>query len=107
MACGVALLDAEEASDVPFAFVAVTVNVYAVPLVKPVTVIGEDALDAVMLPGDDLTVYEVIGSLEKLGAVNETVTCPLLPAVAVPIVGTDGLPFAAADVIPIRRIRLF
>jgi len=33
---------AELAADTPLAFVAVTVNVYAVPFVKPVTVIGLD-----------------------------------------------------------------
>jgi hypothetical protein len=37
-------------------FVAVTVKVYAVPFVSPVTVIGLDEPDAVMLPGDDVTV---------------------------------------------------
>ena len=40
----------------PLAFIAVTVNVYAVPSVRPVTVIGDDAPDAVMLPGDEVTV---------------------------------------------------
>jgi hypothetical protein len=34
------LLDAADAVDVPLAFVAVTVNVYAVPDVSPETVIG-------------------------------------------------------------------
>jgi hypothetical protein len=41
---------------VPFDPNAVTVNVYEVASVRPVTVIGEDAPDAVMLPGDDVTV---------------------------------------------------
>ena len=38
---GVTLLDAADAAPVPTALVAVTVKVYAVPLVSPVTVIGE------------------------------------------------------------------
>jgi hypothetical protein len=37
---GVALEDAVEAEPVPDAFVAVTVNVYAVPFVRPVIVHG-------------------------------------------------------------------
>jgi hypothetical protein len=37
---GVAAADATEAVPVPDAFVAVTVNVYAVPFVRPVTVHG-------------------------------------------------------------------
>jgi hypothetical protein len=32
------------------------VNVYAVPVVRPETVIGEEAEVAVKLPGDDVTV---------------------------------------------------
>jgi hypothetical protein len=52
---GVTLLLAELAGPV-VNVVARTVNVYAVPLVKPVTVIGEVAPVAVMLPGEDVTV---------------------------------------------------
>jgi hypothetical protein len=37
---GVTEFDADDAADVPWLFVAVTVNVYAVPDVKPVTVIA-------------------------------------------------------------------
>ncbi|WP_211209726.1 hypothetical protein, partial [Uliginosibacterium gangwonense] len=37
---GVTLFEAAEAEPVPALFVAVTVKVYAVPLVSPVTVIG-------------------------------------------------------------------
>jgi hypothetical protein len=36
--------------------VAHTANVYAVPFVKPVTLIGEEAADAVMLPGVEMAV---------------------------------------------------
>jgi hypothetical protein len=52
----VTLFDAELAEPVPTALVAVTVNVYAVPLVKPVMVIGDADPDAVMPPGLDVTV---------------------------------------------------
>ena len=55
-AVGVTLFDAADAGLVPTAFVAVTLNVYAVPLVNPVTVIGLDAAEAVKLPGVDVTV---------------------------------------------------
>jgi hypothetical protein len=41
---------------VPTELVAVTVKVYDVPFVKPVTVIGEPLLLAVKFPGDDVTV---------------------------------------------------
>ena len=44
---GVTALEAPEAGPVPAALVAVTANVYAVPLVKPFTVIGLVALDPV------------------------------------------------------------
>ena len=48
---GVTLLEAADAGPVPIALVAVTVKVYTVPFVRPVTVIGLDAPVAVILPG--------------------------------------------------------
>ena len=53
---GVTELEAEEATPVPTAFVAVTVKVYAVPFVKPVTVIGELPPVAVCPPTFEVTV---------------------------------------------------
>jgi hypothetical protein len=50
------LLEADDAVDVPFAFVAVAVNVYVVPPVSPLTVIGLEAPVPVMLPGEEVTV---------------------------------------------------
>ena len=47
---------AELAIEVPFEFVAVTVNVYAVPSVSPLTVIG-DVPVPVSPPGEDVAVY--------------------------------------------------
>ena len=41
----------------PDAFVALTLKVYEVPQVRPVTVRGEDAPDAVLQPGVDVAVY--------------------------------------------------
>ena len=60
------------------------------PLVRPATVMGLDAPEAVMLPGVDVTVYEVMGLPPfEAGGVKLTVACAL-PAVAVPIVGAPG-----------------
>ena len=53
---GVTLLDAAEAAPAPTPLVAVTVNVYAVPFVSPVTVIGLAAPVATTPPGDEVTV---------------------------------------------------
>jgi hypothetical protein len=55
-ACGVALFDALDALLVPMAFVAVTVKVYGVPLVSPVTVSGLLAPVPVIPPGLEVTV---------------------------------------------------
>lgn len=52
----VILLLAALAGPVPATFVAVTVNVYEVPIVKPLTVIGEDAPEPVRPPGLEVTV---------------------------------------------------
>jgi hypothetical protein len=61
IAAGVTLFEETEAGPVPTAFDAFTVNVYAVPLVRPVTVIGLAAPLWVMLPGFEVTVYEIMG----------------------------------------------
>jgi hypothetical protein len=65
--------DTGEAIEVPFAFVAVTVNVY-VPAVSPVTFMVP-AWDAVPVPpaGLEVAVYVVIGEPPSNGAVNVTV----------------------------------
>ena len=56
---GVTEFVAEDASETIPLFVAVTVNVYAVPDVRPVTEIGEDDAVPVIEPGDDVAVYVV------------------------------------------------
>jgi hypothetical protein len=85
---GVTELLAELAKDVPLVFVATAVNVYAVPFVKPVTIIGLDEPVAVMLPGDDVIVYPVMLEPPVAFAENSTDTWPDAPvAVAELIVG--------------------
>lgn len=90
----VMLLEAAEASEVPEAFVAVTVKVYTVADCRPVTEIGEDDPVPVYPPGDDVTVKEVAAFLAS--GVNVTSARPLLnglpepTSVAVPIVGAYG-----------------
>ena len=70
---GVALEEAVDAAPVPDAFVAVTVNVYAVPFVNPVTVQLTDEVVHWNEPGDDVTVYPVIDAPPVLdGAVHDT-----------------------------------
>jgi hypothetical protein len=66
------------------AFVAITVKVYAVPLVSPVTVIGLVVPVAVILPGVEVTVNPVIPV--PAGAVKVTVAWAF-PAVATIFVG--------------------
>jgi hypothetical protein len=87
---GVTLALALDATDVPDAFVAVTVKVYAVPDTKDaVTVTGLLAPVPVKLPGLLVTVYPVIVPL-PLGAVKATLTCVLSVTVGVPMVGAPG-----------------
>jgi hypothetical protein len=87
---GVTELLALDAVLVPIEFVAVTVNVYAVPFVRPVTVIGDEPPVAVNPPVFELTVYNVIPEPPLLaGALKETVAWPF-PGVAVTPVGAPG-----------------
>jgi len=76
---------------VPNSFVAVTVNVYVVPFVKPVTIIGDVPAVPVNPPELEVTVYEVMALPPLLaGGVNEMVACPS-PRVATPIIGASGI----------------
>lgn len=74
------------------AFCALTLNVYAVPVVSPLTVMGDDAAVPVTHPGVDVAVYPVIvaGTPAQAGAVNATVADVAEAPVAVPIVGAPG-----------------
>src|SRR4051794_25929391 len=79
-----------EAAPVPAALVAVTVKVYAVPSIRPVTVaVVAPLVVAVAPPRLALTVYPVIGIPPSAGAVQDTVALPS-PACAVGVPGTDG-----------------
>jgi hypothetical protein len=74
----------------PEIFAATTVKVYVVPFDSPDTVSGEFEPDDVRPPGDDVTVYPVMGLPPLLtGAVNITVAWAL-PAVAEALVGAPG-----------------
>jgi hypothetical protein len=53
---GVTLFDATLETLAPAALVAFTVNVYAVPAVRPLTVIGLEDAEAVIFPGEEVTV---------------------------------------------------
>jgi hypothetical protein len=75
---------------VPKEFVAVTVNVYVVPFVSPVTVMGV-VPPVALCPSFDVTVYRVIVVPPVFtGAVNEIVACPL-PPIAITFVGASGI----------------
>jgi hypothetical protein len=88
-------VDAAEASEVPATFVAVTVNVYAVPPVSPETVmVPADAPDRVPVfpPGLDVAVYFVIGVPPlDAGAVNATVAVVFPVTVTAPMPGFPGV----------------
>ena len=61
-----------------------------VPYVSPDTVIGLDAPVAVIFPGEDVTVYDMMGLPPfEAGAKKLTVACAL-PAVAITFVGAPG-----------------
>lgn len=98
--------EADDAVDVPAAFVAVTVKVTAVADGSPVTVIGED--DPVpVCPVLAVTVYEVAAG-DNAGNEKETVAEPLLYGLDVPTfvaetpVGANGSKksFDAWDFLP-------
>ena len=99
---GVAALDALDALLVPRAFVAVTVNVCAVPFARPVTVHERAPVVQVQVPppGLAVTVYAVmVAPPFEAGAVQETTLCASAPVVADTPVGAPGtvLGVAALD----------
>ena len=84
-------LEALEATDVEVPLFAVTVNVYVVSGLNPVIVIVPEPAwvkVAVIPPGDDVAVYEMmVAPPLLLGAVKATVAVVAPVVVAVPIVG--------------------
>ena len=84
-------LDATDGDDVPFAFVAVTVNVYVVPAVSPVMVqVRAPVLVQVFASGVEVAVYSVIGEPPLFAGAAHVMTAWRLPAVAVTDVGDPG-----------------
>jgi hypothetical protein len=97
------LFDAVDAELVPVEFPAVTVKVYDVPSLNPLTVIGDDDAVPVIDPGLDVAV-KVVAVPPVAAAVN--VTDAARPAaVAVPIVGLSGT--SAIGVMPGINVLLF
>lgn len=101
VAAGVMEADGVEPGLFPIALVAVTTNVYAVPLVNPTTVAAvAPAVVAVILPGEAVTVYPVIEDPPLLiGAVQLMDACALPPTPATPVggVGTVAAGVTEAD----------
>jgi hypothetical protein len=86
----VALLLAELGILGPYALVAITLKVYAVPVDNPVTVTGEVVFEDVKAPQPENAVYaEIAPPPVSEGAVNATDTEVPLAAVAVPMVGAS------------------
>src|SRR5665648_137387 len=80
---GVTAALATDASDVPAALVAVTVNVYAVPFLKPLTVVDVPMIMVTVAPpGDAVTVYPVLDEPPLLTGAVQLTTAWALPATA-------------------------
>jgi hypothetical protein len=95
---GVTAEDAALAGPVPTALVAVAVNVYAVPLLSPVTTSGLLDPVAAAPPGDAVTVYPVMAAPPVLdGAVKLTDTW-LSPRTPLTPVGAPGASAATVSV---------
>jgi hypothetical protein len=69
--------------------------VYAVPLVRPVIVIGELEPTAVIPPGELVTVYETVPLPLYAGSVKETTACPLPATADTPDTTPGSLPDCA------------
>jgi len=87
---GVTAAEAVEGKLLPFKLIAITVKVYAIPFVRPVTVRGLVVPVTVFPSGDEVTVYPVIADPPfDAGAVKLNIAS-IFPAVAVTFVGTPG-----------------
>jgi hypothetical protein len=100
---GVTAEDAEDAALLPMLLVAITVKVYGVPFVRPVTahvVVAPFAVVQNAPPGEAVAVYDISGSPpSETGAVQLTVTWPL-PATPDTEVGELGTVEAESGVTP-------
>jgi hypothetical protein len=77
------------------------VNVYAVPATNPVEtsqVVAGAKTVQVNPPGEDVTVYEVIGDPLSAGSVQPTVTFPVPDVVVIPVGASGALAGVIADV---------
>ena len=85
-------MDGSEAIPVPAEFVAVTVNVYDVPFVRPCTVqLRAPFVVHVFEPGEDVTMYPVTDAPPlSAGAVQDTTDETFAVDVAETAVGTPG-----------------
>ena len=103
---GTAAADATDALPAPAEFLALTVNVYEVPFVRPTTVQEVVEVMQVNEPGLDVTVYPVRAAPPfDAGAVHDTIDCVLTFDVAVIPVGAPGVvagiaPAEATDATP-------
>ena len=87
---GVIGSDATEGSDEPIAFEATTVNVYEVPLARPVIVHEVSTVEHTTAPSPSVTTYPVIGEPPvEAGANQDTVTVEF-PATPVTALGAEG-----------------
>ena len=92
---GVTLFEATDEAPCPALLVANTLKVYAVPLVSPVTVIGEAVPVAVRLPGLAVTVYRVMDAPPLLAGAEKLTLALSRPADAITSVGAEGTVTAA------------
>jgi len=91
VAAGVMLLDAIDAGPVPATLSAVTVKVYACPLVRPVMTIGDAApCTGATSAGLTVTVYAVIAEPPMFSGDTNATLAWVSPAMAVPMVGAPG-----------------
>jgi hypothetical protein len=96
-ATGVTSALGADAAEIPTALVAVTLNVYAVPLARPVTVaVVAPVVVALFPPGLAVTVYPVIGDPPSLAGAAQDTTAWASPGVAVTPVGAVGTVDAGA-----------
>ena len=97
---GVTATLATDTSELPATLAAVTVNVYAVPLVKPVTVtVVPIIVLALNPPGNAVTVYPVIADPPLLTGAVQPTTASALPATAVTPVGAPGTVLGVTEVL--------
>ena len=87
---GVTAAEAEDSTLFPTAFVACTVNVYAVPFARPVTEHGLVAQEPVAPPTDAVTVKPVTAEPPLFAAAMNEITAEPLPLIAETVVGGPG-----------------